>query len=163
MNPTNQTKVKTNGTTPSAVVVLSGGAPDSPLAAAALCAIYDKGRTFTTLYTSGAGATIGMLYLAPQKGTTPEALKSILQAGISDEIWNCFPLPYKTFFKSGPFTTFFATWAQSMHLRHSCFDRKYTRLYNDWIDLWAAALCPTDLNFFSQGLCAPYPFIKEQI
>jgi NTE family protein len=161
---------------PNAVVVLSGGAPNSPLSAGALCAIYEKGKTFTTFYTSGAGATIGMLFLAPPSGTTtPQALKGVLNSSIDDRIWNWLPLPYKTFFKSGPFAVPFEELAQSLHLpeehhphhtsghrRHPAFHH-FRRFYNDWIDLWAATICPTDLNFFSQGLCCPFPFITEAV
>lgn len=37
------------------VLVLSAGAPNSPLMAGALCAMYDQGITFDIIYTSGGG------------------------------------------------------------------------------------------------------------
>jgi NTE family protein len=159
---------------PRATVVLSGGAPYSPLAAAALAAIYDAGKTFTTFYTSGAGATVGLLYLAPLDGrTVPESLKSVLDVGIDNRIYDIMSIPYKTFFKSGPWAPLFATWARAFHLpeieghggdlgllRNS---RHFRRLYNDTLDFWAALLAPTDLNFYSEGLCQPFPFITEMV
>src|SRR5262245_5495575 len=96
---------------PPAVVVLSGGAPNGALTAGTLAAIYRGGKTFSTLYTSGAGALIGMLFKAP-RGNDPsgnplppdKALEQLLQFGVEDSIYRMFPVGYKTFFKSGPFT-----------------------------------------------------------
>jgi NTE family protein len=39
----------------------------------------------------------------------------------------------------------------------------WQKVYNDTIDFWAALLAPTDLNFYSEGLCQPFPFIKDVI
>lgn len=164
---------------PRATVILSGGAPYSPLAAGALAAIFEAGKTFNTFYTSGAGATVALLYLAPRDGLTPaESLKSVLQVGIDDRIYNFVPIPYKTFFKSGPWAPLYATWARALHLPEPKQTGKtngselpplfqttphFRRLYNDTLDFWAALLAPTDLNFYSQGMCQPYPFITQMV
>lgn len=44
------------------------------------------------------------------------------------------------------------------HLRHA-----WRRLYNDWIDFWFSALTPTTLNYYSEGLCDPLPFLEEMV
>jgi hypothetical protein len=43
------TKSKTGKT----ALILSAGAPHSPLIAGALCALWDTGKTFDVIYTSG--------------------------------------------------------------------------------------------------------------
>ena len=89
---------------PKAAVVLGGGAPNGALMAGALAAIYDENKTFNEFYTSGAGAVIGLAYLAA-KGLTPDvALREVVRVGVHDAIYRWMPLGYKTFFKSGPFT-----------------------------------------------------------
>lgn len=158
-----------------AIVILSGGAPLSPLAAGALYAIYNCGKTFSTFYTSGAGAVVAMLYVGPKDLSTPAAMKSVIDSSIDDKIWDWFPVPYKTFFKSGPFTVPFELWAKAWQLPKSDaklphrrphflrYSESFRRFYNDSLYFWAAAACPTDLTFFSEGLCAPFPFVKELI
>jgi hypothetical protein len=43
------------------------------------------------------------------------------------------------------------------------FQHALRRLYNDWIDFWFSAATPTTLNYFSEGLCAPLPFLEEWV
>ena len=89
---------------PKTALILSAGAPHSPLIAGALCALWDTGRTFDVIYTSGAGALLGLLYAAPKGKEPKEALKSLVDLGVSDLIYRLLPIGYKTFFKPGPFT-----------------------------------------------------------
>jgi len=147
--------------------------------AGALKAIYDRGKTFTTFYTSGAGGGIGLLFVAP-KTNTPDALASVLQAGVTDPIYNSFPLAYKTFFKHGPFTQFFRQWSQMFkrprHPQPSSKERSsggtdttikpvndFQQLLNDSMDFWFSAATPSDVNFLSTGLCAPFSFLEEAV
>lgn len=147
-----------------ATVVLSGGAPNSPLMAGALHAIYAAGKTFTNFYTSGAGATVGLIYVAPKALPTDQALEQMLQAGVHDAIYKRLPLGYKTFFKSGPFTVPIFEWAQRFKIPNvGPRDVGPQRLYNDWIDLWATTLCPTTLSSTSEGMCAHFPFVKQAV
>jgi predicted acylesterase/phospholipase RssA len=140
-------------------VVLSGGAPNGSLTAGALCAIYECGKTFDTFYTSGAGGTFGLLFVAAANGKPAnEALKGVRKAGIDDAIYKWVPLGYKTFFKSGPFTVPFKRFGDAFK------DPKTEGgFYNDLIDLWVAALTPTTVNFKSPSLCAQFPFLHELI
>ena len=146
-----------------AVLVLSGGAPNSPLVAGALAAIYSQGKTFSVIYTSGAGALLGMLFLAPKGRTVPDALKATLDCAIDDRIYNFFPVGYKTFFKSGSFTTTFIKAAQAFQITNPKIPEAKRRLYNDWIDFWFAAACPTNLSLQSLGLCHPVPFVSDVV
>ena len=167
------------GAPPQAVVVLGGGAPNGAMMAGALAAIYDGGKTFTTIYSSGAGALIGMLYLAPrmpaagmpgplQAGLDPTiwALRQTLKFGIADEIYRWFPVGYKTFYKSGPVTRSWISATRALKIFEKSPDdafNRHRRLYNDLIDLWASATCPTDVTPFSQGLCGDFPFASDII
>ena len=47
-------------------LVLSAGAPHSPLMAGWLYAVLEKGKAFDIIHASGAGAFIGLLYVAPK-------------------------------------------------------------------------------------------------
>jgi hypothetical protein len=146
------------------------------------------GKLFDIIYTSGAGALIGLLLAAPKVQDPEKALKSILDLAVSDPIYSMLPINYKAFFKPGPFTRPFQRMAQLYKLgeypfqpikepssplgqwynywanvgkawvNHSEANR---RLFNDLIDLWTAAITPTTLTFMSQGFCEPLPFIED--
>src|SRR4029453_4046312 len=100
-------------------LILSAGAPHSPLMAGALHAIHrrrrledkiENGKLFDIIYTSGAGALIGLLLAAPKsKGPedleAPErALKSVLELAVSDPIYSMLPINFKALLKRGPCT-----------------------------------------------------------
>jgi predicted acylesterase/phospholipase RssA len=173
---------------PKTALILSAGAPHSPLIAGALCALWDTGRTFDVIYTSGAGALLGLLYAAPKGKAPKDALKSLVDLGVSDLIYRLVPIGYKTFFKPGPFTRPIRQLAQlfkigSLPLQQ--IDRPVTglglaynewlklwdtapgggvkRFYNDLIDLWAAAITPTPLHYWSKGVCDPLPFLEDLV
>jgi hypothetical protein len=113
-------------------LILSAGAPHSPLMAGALYAIHRKrrlegklkknGKLFDIIYTSGAGGLIGLLLAAPKsKGPedleAPErALESVLELAVSDPIYSMLPINYKAFFKPGPFTRPFQRMARLFKL-----------------------------------------------
>ena len=151
---------------PSATVVLSGGAPNSPLMAGALAAIYEAGKTFNNFYTSGAGAVPALLFIAPRGLEGPAALEaSVGAAAISDEIYRWLPIGYKTFYKPGPFTVPMARLAKAFKVPARPLDRQdgAQRLWNDAVDLWAAVLTPTWLTPLDRGICPPFPFTNEVI
>src|SRR5215831_9237900 len=57
------------------VVLLGAGAPNSPLMAGAVAAMYEKNFPFDMIFTSGGGCLIGLLLVAPPQKTSPvEAL-----------------------------------------------------------------------------------------
>src|SRR5215472_794326 len=92
------------------VLVLGGGAPNLTLMSGALLAFHDRGLTFDVFSLSGAGAVVGLCYLAP-KGLTPaEALRNTMNFGVSDAIYSLFPLNYKVFFKDGPLAEAFRSY-----------------------------------------------------
>jgi len=172
-----------------AVVVLGAGAPHSPLMAGALCAIWEGGRTFDVVYTAGAGGLIGLLFAAPKRPDPAAALRSVVEIGVADAIYRFFPVNYKVFYKPGPFTQLFRHWARMLHVPESPptppglppgppphphwphsdwhghpwlpFTHAWRHLYNDWIDFWFSALTPTTLNYSSEGLCDPIPFLDD--
>lgn len=164
-------------------LVLSAGAPHSPLMAGFLSAIYEKGKAFKFIYTSGAGVLIGLLYAAPKDKTPDKALREIVELGIHDWIYRLCPINYKVFHKPGPFTRPMQRLAQHFKLGKlplepipepgTAMDKLYNewiqtrlrarRFYNDLVDFWAAALTPTTLNYWSKGLCEPLPFLEELV
>jgi NTE family protein len=175
------------------VLVLGGGAPHSPLMAGGLYALAEKDITFDIVYTSGAGALMGLAFLAPNGKTPQEALKdNVLAMGVSDAIYRIFPVGFKTWYKPGPFTrplyrwgrlfkwnqNPYRLWSGFLGRREDALKRWYNawsdfgirlrgnafeRLYNDWVDFWLAVMNPTDLNYFSKGVCDSFPFLDEMV
>lgn len=101
-------------------VLLSGGAPNSPLMAGFLYALLEKDRMFSTYHTAGAGTLMALLCLAPKVDDTDpsgngedavarfkrkgmRALQAWIDAGVSDDIYRFFPINFKLFHKPGPF------------------------------------------------------------
>jgi predicted acylesterase/phospholipase RssA len=141
-----------------ATVVLGGGAPNSTLMTGALHGIRSRGKTFDHYYTSGAGAAVALQYLAPKGDMTAlEAMKASRDYGVSDEIFKYVPLGYKTFHKRGPWAVPMMKWANHFKLPQTNPRRK---LYNDMIDLWAAAATPSFPSFTDQSLCRHPPKIE---
>jgi predicted acylesterase/phospholipase RssA len=185
MAATDETRVKDT------VVLLGAGAPNSPLMAGALAAMYEKKFPFDMIYTSGGGCLIGLLLVAPKGPSPVKALQGLVeQMGVHDVIYSMVPIGYKTFFKPGPFTRLFHRWAQNFKMREFPLDPiaglniprdfldlynlvasqfvnagkgSYRRLYNDWINLWVAMMTPSTLNPLSQGMCAPFPFLDDMV
>jgi len=188
-------------------LVLSAGAPHSPLMAGALCAFVEEKIKLDIVYTSGAGALIGLLLVAPKDKSPTEALKGLLELGISDLIYyhlpfyRLLPINYKAFMKPGRFTEPIQRFARNFKVRtfesarapktrpdeqpqgfreqvetaidvaveaiETSVERradKFIRLYNDLVDLWAAAIAPIPPpSYWSQGLCAPLPFLEDLV
>ena len=189
------------GDRPKTALMLSAGAPHSPLMAGALWALYDglkrdgkvgeDGQIFDVIYTSGAGALIGLLLAAPKGGDPLTALRSIVELGVSDPIYSLLPINFKAFFKPGPFTQpiqrmarlfklgafpfrpipgptsplgeWYNHWVKAGQTWMSVGDGGIRRLYNDLVDLWAAAITPTTLTYWSKGVCDPLPFIEDLV
>jgi predicted acylesterase/phospholipase RssA len=109
-----------------------------------------------------------MLFKAPAgtdsdgKPLTPDkALAQLIDFGVEDSIYSLFPVGYKTFFKSGPFTELWIKLAAMTKLRKPA--TSAGRTYNDLIDFWYALTCPTDLTYVSKGLCAHPPFLQNVV
>ncbi|GLU31095.1 patatin-like phospholipase family protein [Trinickia caryophylli] len=152
-------------------LLLGGGAPNSTLIAGALTAFLDEGVEFDVISTSGAGALMGLLYLAPLSGSPREALARWAQIGVSDAIYEIFPVNYKVFMKPGlaagayrdalaafPFTrTFFDSFAGMAG------GGAAAGMWADWLRLMLATMSPSDLAPGSLGLCAHLPFVEQAV
>ncbi len=150
---------------PRATLILPAGAPTSPLMSGALAAIYDRGKTFNTFFTSGGGGLSGAVFVAPKHGTAPEALAQGILTGIEEPIYDVLPVPYKSFFKPGPLSALFQTWARMFHVPAEPLGpaSRNARLYNDLVDLFFSTWSPSTLNLNSKGLCAPFPLLGDFI
>src|SRR5262245_3254746 len=97
-------------------VVMSGGAPTSPLVAGFLCSLWERGKTFKNFHTSGAGALMVLLSISPSDSTPGEALENWVENGVADDIYHGFPVNFKLFRKPGPFTPIFRRLAERYKL-----------------------------------------------
>src|SRR5262245_8060574 len=93
-------------------VVMSGGAPQSPLMAGFLYALLKKKKTFRNFHTSGAGALMALLLIAPENEHTVQALRDWVEAGVDDQIYAGLPVNFKLFRKPGPFASLFHLMAE---------------------------------------------------
>lgn len=151
----------------SLALVLSGGAPNATLMTGALLAMEEKGVKFDVISTSGAGAVAGLFYVAPNGTTTTDALKNSVNMGISDAIYDQFPVNFKVFQKPGAI----ADWYRSATMLNPVFaaaykgiyDNPYTRLWTDSMQMMLATFCPTDLSPSSKGMCAHVPWIDHAV
>lgn len=206
-------------------VLMSGGAPNSPLMAGFLYALLEKGKMFSNYHTAGAGTLMALLCLAPRvnesrdkddepgcgdngehggehddppaleaQKLSPEnarkdgmrALKEWVDAGVSDDIYDFFPVNFKLFQKPGPFAPLMSRLAGRYHvgvqdgrldpttsdpfrgLRSTFVSRIFDtperrRTYNDLVDLMFSAMTPSTLTPRSKGLAAPLPFLEDKV
>ncbi|GBD43129.1 hypothetical protein HRbin40_00594 [bacterium HR40] len=167
-------------------LMLGGGAPTLTLMAGALAALDEEGVSFDVVSTAGAGMLVGLLYAAPRDATRAEALRRTVEMGVADAIYERFPVNYKVFHKPGPaavdytrslaafgrrgkdgvpehpLARWLLAWSQ-WWFPASVFGSDATKLRDDWLALWAALLCPSDLGPTSKGLCQPAPWVEEVV
>ena len=96
---------------PYRVLCLGGGATNLTLMSGALHALHqaglhENGRGPNIVTMAGAGAVVGLHYLAPKglksnERFSLEALENTMNLGVSDAIFEAFPINYKVFAKSG--------------------------------------------------------------
>jgi hypothetical protein len=161
-----------------AVGVLGAGAPHAGLMAGALAYMYRHNKTFDIFFTSGGGALIALLFVAPRKGKrADDALREVAEFGIDERIYRLFPVGYKTFFKQSWFTREFHEFAERLKLPvaprpfpgqkpppgYDPAKQDRRRLYNDVVDFWASALTPPRIGPTTLGLCAHLPFLEEMV
>ena len=139
-------------------LVLGGGAPNLTLMSGALLALDEMGATFDVVSTTGAGMLIGLLYAAPKNGDRRTALAATRKMGVSDVIYNAFPVNYKVFHKPGAMAEMYTQISQRA-LSMLPTDNEPQRLIAYRAAMGSATMCPTDLNPYSQGLCQPPPWI----
>jgi NTE family protein len=148
-------------------LVLGGGAPNATLMAGALAAFAERRVEFDVISTSGAGALIGLLYMAPKQGNAVQALAHTREMGVADLLYRAFPVNFKVFNKPGTAADMYrdllaANPFVQQVLAHSN-NSTLTRLAADWLQLMWATLCPSDLSNQSLGLCAHVPFVEQLI
>jgi NTE family protein len=159
------------------VLCLGGGATNLTLMSGALhtlhqAGLYEKGGGPNIISMAGAGAVVGLHYLAP-KGLKSkhrfslEALENTMNFGVSDAIYETFPINYKVFTKSGPsadlFNEFWFGLPEVQEAMHQSGISDDEALLGDSLLFAGAMMCPTDVNFFSQGICGHAPFLDELI
>jgi hypothetical protein len=159
------------------VLCLGGGATNLTLMSGALHALHraglhENGKGPNVISMAGAGAVVGLHYLAP-KGLKSnecfslEALENTMNLGVSDEIFEAFPINYKVFTKSGAsadlFNEFWFSLPEVKEAMHQSGTSDDEALLSDSLLFAGAAMCPTDVNFFSQGVCGHAPFLEEFI
>jgi NTE family protein len=147
---------------------LGGGAPNLTLMSGALLALHEEGQAkFDIIAMAGAGAVVGLIYLAPNRLSKKRALENTINFGISDAIYEMFPINYKAFAKSGPSAAAFNEfWFNLPSVRRAMRQHDMTegeKFWADWLLFIGAAMCPTDLNFFSKGFCEHPRFIEDLI
>lgn len=134
--------------------------------AGALTAFLEQGIQFDVISTAGAGALMGLLYTAPKGGDPVQALKDWAQVGVSDLIYQHFPVNYKVFMKPGLAADQYRQWLLTNPLTAPFFDPASpmgSGLVSDWVKLGLATLSPSDLSPMSLGMCAHLPFAEQVI
>lgn len=148
-------------------LILSGGAPNATLMSGALVAFIERKLNFDVVSAAGAGALIGLLYLAPKDATAKEALQRSVEMGIADPIYRRFPVNYKVFNKPGvaadAFRTLTAPWFEQLKAFTDATGDPRGKLFSDWLGLLGASACPSNLDADSLGLCAHPPFLDHLI
>jgi predicted acylesterase/phospholipase RssA len=148
-------------------LVLGGGAPNLTLMSGALSALIEREVKFDVVSTAGAGTFIGLLYAAPKGDSPLQALKDTINIGISDWIYQFFPVNYKVYQKPGAGAQIYRNlldqlpWAKAISgLEHPS---PLQRLFTDWVQLVLCSFSPSDLTPMSKGLCAHMPFITDWV
>lgn len=147
-------------------LLLGGGAPNSTLVAGALVAFLEKNIEFDVISTAGAGALMGLLYAAPKNGDPAKALREWAQVGVSDAIYNSFPVNFKVFMKPGTMADSYRNWLLRNPFTAPFYDPASpfgSGFYSDLVKLGFATLSPSDLSASSLGMCAHLPFAEQVI
>jgi predicted acylesterase/phospholipase RssA len=148
-------------------LVLGGGAPNLTLMSGALLALHQAGVKFEVIYMAGGGGVVGCVYMAPRTLTPAQALEDTINLAVSDSIYEMFPINYKVFNKGGPsataFRDYWRTLPEVQRAMNQYGQSNVEKLYSDWVLLNGAMICPTDVNFFSRGICGHVPFIENLV
>jgi NTE family protein len=148
-------------------LVLGGGAPNLTLMSGALLALHEAGLKFEVIYMAGGGAVVGCVYMAPKALNPAQALEDTMNLGVSDPIYEMLPINYKVFNKSGPSATAFRDYWRTLPEVQRALNQfgmsDVEKLDSDWLLLGGAMACPTDVNFFSRGICGHVPFIENLV
>jgi NTE family protein len=120
-------------------LLLGGGAPNMALMAGTVLAFHERGVAFDVVSTSGAGAVVALLWLAPKPLEPPESLRNIVNLSVSDPIYQGFPVNYKVFNKPGSVAEFYRHWLSLLPgttaLLGQWAQSALERLFSDWVQL----------------------------
>jgi NTE family protein len=148
-------------------LVLGGGAPNLTLMSGALLALHEGGLRFEMIYMAGGGSVVGCVYLAPKTLTPEEALEDTINLAVSDPIYEMLPINFKVFNKGGPsataFRDYWKTLPEVQRAMNQYGQSNVEKLNSDWLLIAGAMTSPTDVNFFSRGLCGHVPFIENLV
>jgi NTE family protein len=154
---------------------LAGGAPNFTLTSGALLALHQNLKVksdgsapkFDIVSMAGAGAVVGLLYLAPKYLTPEESLENTRNFGISDLIYSMCPINYKAFAKSGPSADLFNDYWFSLPQVRTAMNQAHMtsveKLWSDWLLFFGSMLCPSDMNYFNAGISGHPRFIEALI
>jgi NTE family protein len=153
------------GDKPRIGIVLSGWAPAMTLMSGAMLGFMEKGVEFDVISTSGVGALIGLLSLAPKGKTAKEALEELPNLFVSDLLYSVLPVNFKLFFKFGAFSDpIYQLRKKLPRFPIGPTDPSILkRLANDWIDMACCAMTPTTFTLKSPGLMCHSPQIADLI
>ncbi|AZN37464.1 patatin-like phospholipase family protein [Iodobacter ciconiae] len=146
-------------------LIISGGAPNSTLIAGALEAFHELGVQIDVISTAGAGALLGLMYIAPKNGDVVSTLRGLKEMGVADFIYRAFPVNFKVFHKPGPMA---AAYRQTLNpllqmVQQWPASNEWAQTLKDSTTLTLASACPSNLCSNSLGLCAHIPFAEQII
>jgi predicted acylesterase/phospholipase RssA len=145
-------------------LVLSGYAPAMTLASGAMLGFMEKGIEFDVISTSGSGALVALLFLAPAGNDPKRALEELPNLYMSDLTHAMAPLNLRLGTKNSPF-------AKRMYELGKLLPRfdiapgdpaVMQRLFNDWMDWAVNAMTPT-FEYSASGLLSHSPRLREMI
>ena len=146
-------------------IVLSGWGPAMTLMSGAMLGFMEKGVEFDVISTTGVGALIGLLALAPKTGAPKEALEELPNMFVSDLLYSVLPINFKVFHKFGPFSK--PMYQLRNRIPKIRLDPKASspvgRLLNDWVDLAFCTMTPSTFELKSKGLMSPSPEIEDLV
>ncbi len=148
-------------------LIISGGAPNATLMAGALAAFHEQGLKFDVISTAGAGALLGLMYMAPANGDPVSTLAGLKDLGVADPLYQAFPVNYKVFNKPGMAAEVYRRMLALNPLVQQIMEWPATdslsQFAKDSAQLMWACACPSDLNSMSLGLCTHVPFAEQII
>lgn len=146
-------------------LIISGGAPNSTLVAGALEAFHELGLKFDVISTAGAGALLGLMFLAPKNGDPVRTLRSMQEMGIADYLYQVFPVNFKVFNKPGAMADGYRQMTAPLQQMLAQWQPNdvFSQTLKDMTSLGIATACPSDMSKDALGLCAHAPFVEQLI
>jgi len=154
-----------NNRQPRIGIVLSGWAPAMTLMSGVMLGFIKEGISFEVVSTSGIGALIALLYLAPKGKTNEEALKELPNLFVSNLLHRLAPLNFKMFYKNSPFAQLWYELREQ--LPKIPVDpgsaSPAARFVNDSMDLVATAVTPPTLESYRNALMSQVSMMEERV